>query len=210
HYLYSNLVGNEAGRAIYDGGALVASAGQLVAAGPRFSYADYGVTSALVDIDAARLSRARTGSFTPEFQDTNDNCVAAAFTFTPNQPRPSQPLARAAWETGSNLKEEEFARAISLALFDYMRKSRSRGFVVSISGGADSAAVSCLVAMMVRFASAEIGRDALLAKLAYFPEIQSAADERAIIHGLLACVYQATANSGPVTLNAARGVAEAI
>src|SRR4029078_10671803 len=66
HYLYSNLVGNEAGRAIYDGGALVASAGQLVAAGPRFSYADYGVTSGLVDIDAARLSRARHRRLTPE------------------------------------------------------------------------------------------------------------------------------------------------
>src|SRR6185369_15025807 len=210
HYLYSNLVGNEAGRAIYDGGALVASAGQLVAAGPRFSYADYGVTSALVDIDAARLSRARTGSFTPEFQDTNDNCVAAAFTFTPNQPRPSQPLARAAWETGSSVKEEEFVRAISLALFDYMRKSRSRGFVVSISGGADSAAVSCLVAMFVQLGLAELGREGFLAKLKYFAEIQPAGDEKEIVHRLLACVYQSTRNSGQVTLNAARGVADAI
>ena len=28
HYVYANLLGNEAGRAIYDGGALIASAGQ--------------------------------------------------------------------------------------------------------------------------------------------------------------------------------------
>ncbi len=72
------------------------------------------------------------------------------------------------------MKEEEFARAISLALFDYMRKSRSRGFVVSISGGADSAAVSCLVAMMVGFGVAELGRERFLAKLKYFGEIQAA------------------------------------
>ncbi|MEN6495451.1 MAG: nitrilase-related carbon-nitrogen hydrolase, partial [Thermoguttaceae bacterium] len=37
-YVYSNLVGNEAGRAIYDGGALIASAGAMAAVGPRFGY----------------------------------------------------------------------------------------------------------------------------------------------------------------------------
>ena len=36
-YLYSNLVGNEAGRIIYDGGALIAADGKLVAAGSRLS-----------------------------------------------------------------------------------------------------------------------------------------------------------------------------
>ena len=41
-YVYANLLGNEAGRAIYDGGALIASAGQLLAAGPRFSFAEFG------------------------------------------------------------------------------------------------------------------------------------------------------------------------
>ena len=75
HYVYSNLLGNEAGRAIYDGGAMIASAGQMVAVGPRFSFADWGLTSALVDIDAARLSRARTGSFTPEADEEERACV---------------------------------------------------------------------------------------------------------------------------------------
>ena len=66
-YVYANMLGNEAGRAIYDGGALIASAGRLVAAGPRFSFADVQVTSALIDIDATRLTRTRSGSYTPEF-----------------------------------------------------------------------------------------------------------------------------------------------
>src|SRR4029079_8316503 len=79
-----------------------------------------------------------------------------------------------------------------------------------ISGGADSAAVSCLVALFVRFALAEICREKLLAKLQYFDAIQNAAGEREIIRHLLACVYQATRHSGDVTLSAARGVAEAI
>ncbi len=39
-YLYSNLLGNESGRAIYDGGTLIASGDRLLAKGPRFSYQD--------------------------------------------------------------------------------------------------------------------------------------------------------------------------
>ena len=178
HYVYSNLLGNEAGRAIYDGGALIASAGQMVRRGPRFSFADWGLTTALVDIDATRLSRARTGSFSPELSTDGSLCVDAPFVFPECEPT-AQPLEQAAWETGPHVKEEEFARAISLALFDYMRKSNSRGFVVSISGGADSAAVSCLVAMLVRFGLTELGRDGLLAKLPYFSKLKSLADLRA-------------------------------
>src|SRR5690242_21341682 len=54
-------------------------------------------------------------------------------------------------------KEEEFARAEALALFDYLRKSRSGGFVVSLSGGADSSAVAALVGLAVRLGVRELG-----------------------------------------------------
>ncbi len=209
HYVYANLVGNEAGRAIYDGGAMIASAGHMAAVGPRFSFADFGVTSALVDIDAARLSRARMGGFAAECGENTGNCIDMPFAFPKCQPSTAR-VERAGWESGANVKEEEFARAISLALFDYMRKSRSRGFVVSISGGADSAAVSCLVAMMAGFGVAELGRERFLAKLKYFGEIQAARENREMVRRLLACVYQSTSHSGDVTRSAARGVAEAI
>jgi hypothetical protein len=59
--------------------------------------------------------------------------------------------------TDNRERNEEFARAVSLALFDYLRKSKSRGFVLSLSGGADSACCAVLVAEMVRRASATLG-----------------------------------------------------
>ena len=68
-YIYANLLGNEAGRVVYDGGAQIASLGQLVAVGPRFSFADFRLTTALVDVDATRMSRIRSGSFVPENAD---------------------------------------------------------------------------------------------------------------------------------------------
>ena len=57
-------------------------------------------------------------------------------------------------------EEDEFTRAVALGLFDYLRKSRSSGFMVSLSGGADSAAVACLVRLMADLAVAELGPDA--------------------------------------------------
>ncbi|MFN0135501.1 MAG: NAD(+) synthase [Phycisphaerae bacterium] len=208
-YLYSNLLGNEAGRAIYDGDAMIASAGKRLAACPRFSFDDVELCSAVIDVDATRMTQARTASFRPNVDNGENGPVRAAFEFSPLAPQRDE-FDLPAWESGPHLKEEEFARAISLALFDYLRKSRSRGFVVSISGGADSAAVTCLVAMMVRFGIAALGRDKLLAKLAYVGDLEAAKSEREIVQRLLTCVYQSTANSSETTRSAARDVASAV
>ena len=80
-YVYANLLGNEAGRAIYDGGALIASGGELLAVGPRFSFADQLVTTATIDVDATRMNRARTGSFKPVIEDTPQRAMATSSRF---------------------------------------------------------------------------------------------------------------------------------
>ncbi|MBC7544425.1 MAG: NAD(+) synthase [Candidatus Sericytochromatia bacterium] len=208
-YLYANLLGNESGRAIYDGGALIASAGKLMAVGERFSYADFQVNTAVVDIDVTRMNQARTSSFRPEVDGDEKDCVRVDFTY-PRIKAVAPSVQTATWESSPQIKEEEFARAVSLSLYDYMRKSRSNGFVVSLSGGADSAAVVTLIHLMVAFGIQDLGRDAFWAKLAYLPPLTQADSPGTIVHALLATVYQATANSGEVTRNAARVVAEAI
>jgi NAD+ synthase (glutamine-hydrolysing) len=207
-YVYSNLLGNEAGRAVYDGGALIASAGKLLAVGPRFSFADWRLTTASIDIDATRMAQSRTGSFLPSAENDVD-CVRMPFTF-PSLAPANQQAAVADWERGANLKHEEFTRAISLGLFDYLRKSHSRGFVVSISGGVDSAAVACLAAMAVELGLAELGADELLHKLGDLSVMRGAESAAEIIGRLLVCVYQATSNSSPTTRAAAAGVAREI
>ena len=53
------------------------------------------------------------------------------------------------------------------ALFDYLRKSRSRGFVVSLSGGADSSAVSCFVHYALELGVHELGIEGVLDRLDY-------------------------------------------
>jgi NAD+ synthase (glutamine-hydrolysing) len=208
-YIYANLLGNESGRAIYDGDAMIAQAGKLLVTGPRFSYADLHVTHAVLDIDTIRMSRARTGSYRPTIASANPETVAASFDFPRLKPK-REPQLQPAWETSPHFKEEEFTRAVSLALFDYLRKSRSHGFVVSLSGGADSTAVSYLAARLVHFALADIGRERFLKKLTHVRGLEKAADNQQIIHRLLACVYQATRNSGDITRSAARTVANSL
>lgn len=223
-YVYANLLGNEAGRAIYDGDAMIATGGRLVAEGERFSFADFLVTDAVVDVEATRMAQARTSSFRPDLTGDDPLLMAVGFRW---------PLLAAAavsrtsgfeargdyWQKTDELKEEEFARAEALALFDYLRKCRARGFVVSLSGGADSAAVACLVHLMVRLALDEIGCAGVVAKLGYYRELVSAADgseadeamlARTLTRWLLTTAYQATENSGPVTRQAAQTVAGAV
>ena len=233
-YVYANLLGNEAGRAIYDGDALIATGGWLLAEGERFSFADHLLTTAVIDVEATRLAQARTASFRPDLAGDDALLVSVPFEWPrlelasmtrPAPPEvPQDPGARRAacdWQQSGELKEEEFTRAVALGLFDYLRKSRSRGFVVSLSGGADSAAVACLVHLMTRLALDDIGPSAVLEKLSYFPELVRAvgqageppADDAlacALTASLLTTAYQGTENSGPVTRAAAREVAEAI
>jgi NAD+ synthase (glutamine-hydrolysing) len=91
-----------------------------------------------------------------------------------------------------------------------MRKSYSRGFVVSLSGGADSAAVATLCFLVVRLGIAELGRDVFLQRLSYMSDLSQCETEGDIVKALLSCVYQATRNSSDVTTNAARTLAEAL
>ena len=155
-YIYANLMGNEAGRAVYDGGALIAAGGRMLAEGPRFSFADYHVTVADIDIEATRLGRSRTASYEPQHVGNEQNLLSTGFSFPAVVPQ-AAPLTEPDWEQSVTIKEEEFARALALALFDYLRKSRSRGFVVSLSGGADSSAVAALCALSVQPGGGRIG-----------------------------------------------------
>jgi NAD+ synthase (glutamine-hydrolysing) len=208
-YLYANLLGNEAGRAIYDGDTMIASCGRMLAFGPRFRMSDYQLTTATVDLDEVRVRRAMIGSFAPALEPDDPGVVEVDFKLpaaTPDLNSCDVP----AWELGSHRKEEEFTRAMTLGLGDYLRKSGSRGFVISLSGGADSAAVATLCALTVERLYRELGPAAALQRLGWPSTLAAPEEARAAIRRLVTCVYQATRHSSDVTFEAARGVAEAI
>ena len=203
-YVYANLNGNEAGRAIYDGGALVASGGKIMARGPRFLLDDWHLTTAVVDLDKNRVTRARTASFEPSVSQAENGIVQVDHEFGTHLLPNKSSMATEKWENSADLKEEEFARAVSLALFDYMRKSRSKGYVISLSGGADSAACAVLVNLMFERMSKELSSEVRESKLAYWR------DYRGECADVLKTLYQSTRNSGDITRNAAAFIAESL
>ena len=204
-YVYSNLLGNEAGRVIYDGGGLIATAGTLVAQGARFSYEPAVLTDAVVDVDATRTQRAQRARHAISLGDDPGE-VKVNFT-VPEVPPRSDRVDAEAWGRSDQLEEEEFTRAVSLGLFDYMRKSGSKGFVVSLSGGADSTAVVCLVRLMIDLGQQELGVSAFAERTGR-PVEQG--DAKQLCRRLLTTVYQATRNSSATTRDASRTVAAAI
>jgi NAD+ synthase (glutamine-hydrolysing) len=168
-YVYVNVLGNEAGRMIYDGDIIFAQKGVMLGVHRRLSFAKVSVQSCIIDFD---------------------------------DPSKSQLLPK----TDITDRSEEFAQVVSLALFDYLRKSKAKGFVLSLSGGADSSCCAILVAEMVRRASADMGWDAFWAQLG----IQGVNDVKQAVGKLLTCAYQGTNNSSNTTLEAARELALSI
>ena len=181
-YIFTNMLGNEAGRMVYDGEVLIAQRGRLLKKNKRFSLENISMQSALIDFEEPLNS---------ESAPTED----------------------------SKQKEVEFTRAETLALFDYLRKSRSKGFVVSLSGGADSSSCSVLIAEMIRRGVRELGAERFLKKLRLEhliselslddldgPRLQA----KCITRRLLTTAYQATQNSSKDTYEAAQKLAESI
>ncbi|GGN00355.1 NAD(+) synthase [Dyadobacter beijingensis] len=207
-YIYTNLLGNEAGRAVYDGDAMIASNGDLLASSPRFSYEDFVITTAVIDTEYTRLSQVQSKIAAPSKERTWR--VPARFDFPDIEPVLPQIPEIEPFEKGGALKEEEFARAECLALFDYLRKSRSNGFTVSLSGGADSCACTALCGLMIRLADESIGMERFKQKLVYIKDIQSAKTEEDLAKVLIHNIYQGTENSSADTLESAQSLAESI
>jgi NAD+ synthase (glutamine-hydrolysing) len=168
-YIYVNVLGNEAGRMIYDGDIIVARKGTLLKTQDRLSFAPVEVMTCDVEFGAESTAVA---TISEKFKQKN----------------------------------EEFAQAVSLGLFDYLRKSRSKGFVLSLSGGADSSLCAVLVSEMVRRASAQLGWE----RFCNILSIQSTKDVRVAVGELLVCAYQGTKNSSTTTLEAASELAKSI
>jgi len=204
-YLMSNLIGNEAGRLVYDGGNRIASGGAMVARGPRLHFASTSVTDAVVDVDMGRSLRARTASFLAD--PAQDDIATVRSTY--RWPKTDLPISAALPAFVPEDKRVEFTRAIALCLYDYTRKSWCRGWVVSLSGGADSAAVATLCTHALGLAADELGVETVWSTFEYAlgatPDTGATVD--VLVNRMLTTVYQGTVNSSDTTRKAAEDVA---
>lgn len=167
YYCYVNLLGNEAGRMIFDGEILLTKDGELLARNGLLAFQDFQVLSFVLEPKAQKVS----------------------------------PIIS---------KEEEFVQASALALFDYLRKSKSKGFVLSLSGGADSSSIAVLIAEMVRRGLAELGQPVFCEKIGLKFNPESPFSEKELVGKLLTTAYQGTKNSSTDTFESAKTLAESL
>jgi len=109
-------------------------------------------------------------------------------------------------------REEEFTRAVSMGLLDYARKTHTKGFTLSLSGGADSTSVATLLWTAVQMAVDELGTQGFSGRFPDFSIVsdQNITDITTILGQILTCVYQGTKNNSETTRNAAKSVASVL
>ena len=210
-YLYSNQQGCDGGRLYFDGCALVAVNGQVVAQGSQFSLRDVEVVTATIDLEDVRAYRGAIGS--RQVQASAAPAVpriVVDFDLTHAPDRAPSP----AIEVRYHAPEEEIAYGPACWLWDYLRRSGLAGFFVPLSGGADSSAVVTQVGIMCRMVVAEVqaGNAQVLADArrlasddAYMP-----ADPAEFAGRILFTCYMGTQNSSKATRERAKTLAAQI
>lgn len=193
-YVFANLLGNESGRTIFDGDAYIAQDGKILAQTNRFSFQDSQVISATIDVSG----------FTSQ---ADDLIQMGELSSQSSMPIVSEILS---WESSKYIKEEEFARSIALGLWDYLRKSYSYGYVISLSGGADSSAIASLCATAIHLAVEELGWAGVQKRLSFIPWMNTCANEADLLRQLMTTIYQGTVNSSADTRISAAALAASI
>ncbi|KAL5633160.1 hypothetical protein ACGC1H_003600 [Rhizoctonia solani] len=217
-YLYANQQGCDGDRLYYDGCAMIAVNGRIVAQGSQFSLLDVEVISATVDIEDVRAHRTRS---------SRSMQAAEAQRY----PRIEVPMPLSGTDDFALLNtaavqefkiryhtpEEEIALGPACWLWDYLRRSRTQGYFVPLSGGIDSCATAVIVYSMSRLVAeaASKGDTQVIAdarRMCSEPETSSyvPTDPREFTSRIFHTCYMGTENSSADTRQRAKALSEAI
>ncbi|KAG2011719.1 NAD+ synthase, variant 2 [Coprinopsis cinerea AmutBmut pab1-1] len=155
-YLYANQQGCDGDRLYYDGCALIAVNGQVVAQGSQFSLRDVEVVTATIDIEDVRSHRAKSSRSMQAASAERYSRVEVPFELSTghgHEPEEKDMIGKAATKPITvryHTPEEEIALGPACWLWDYLRRSRTQGYFVPLSGGIDSCATAVIVFSMCR------------------------------------------------------------
>lgn len=228
-YAYANLNGTENGTSIFDAGCMIASEGQIVSYGERFNCQEVLLNQALINISANRVTRIVSSETIGIEQAAG--LIKLPMTLTTTNPNWAEKGTIATtplsvddfWNSlsGDDRAHSEICYAIANGLWDWMRRTYTHGFIVSMSGGADSGLAGTLVYLSHYIALHQLGGAAYRACLPQSwmddlpPAPESSTDAPQWLHQyvmpkVLLCLYQGTDNSSSVTFDAAKAVSENI
>ncbi|CAG8642028.1 12158_t:CDS:10 [Funneliformis caledonium] len=217
-YLYSNQQGCDGDRLYYDGCALIAVNGQIVAQGSQFSLKDVEVVTATIDIEDVRSyrcisSRGMQAVNTPKYQRIEVPMALSQLQINKKiLIRPTKPT-----KEFYHTPEQEITLGPACWLWDYLRRSKTSGYFLPLSGGIDSCATATIVHSMCRLIveAAENGDTKVInaaRRIAgetknsdYIPK-----DPREFANRIFHTCYMGTENSSKETRERAKNLADAI
>lgn len=224
-YAYANLSGTENGTSIFDGGSLIASEGKLVSFGDRLNVKEVMLNHILVNVSANRVNRINSSE---SIKNENSNIASIDFTIAINSENLAFDHSQDAAEInhnaanfwsaleGTDAQYTEICYAIANGLWDWMLRTHTKGYVISLSGGADSGLAASLVYLSNVVAMHQLGVETYAAKLPIEVPLPSAEEPPIqwlkihVLPRLLWCIYQGTQNSSETTFNAAKQLAEQV
>lgn len=212
-YLYSNQLGCDGGRLLYDGCALIAVNGKVVAQGSQFSLSDVEVVTAVIDLEeirAYRIAKASRGVQAAKARPIPVVHVNFALSDANSFLAVSRPIP-----VRYHSAQEQIAYGPAVWLWDYLRRTGASGFFLPLSGGADSSSTAAIVGamcqMVVKAAQAgdqrviEDARKAVGGDANYVPQ-----DSREFANRILHTAYLGTTNSSQATEDFAKGLANSV
>ena len=246
-YIYSNHRGCDGTRLYFDGSSLVAVNGHLVAQASQFSLRDIEVVSCVIDLEEVRCYRQASGSMQEQSSQSARRfpvvkvparlCLPLVPSMDRHVPQFHHPFNPAEpTPPRIHCPEEECLRGPACWLWDYLRRSAATGFLLPLSGGADSSSVCAIVFTMCLMAVEAVAENDLSVTAQVkllFPgfeatsEVSSAlqvvfpaTEERArkellhaqaqrLCHQLLHTTYLGTKNSSTLTRDRASNLAKA-
>lgn len=145
-YLYANQRGCDGDRVYYDGCAMVAINGDIVAQGAQFSLSEVEVITATLDLEDVRSYRGEVCQPNMESEPKPCHRVKVDFSLSSGDDiylPTHQPIT---WNF--HTPEEEISLGPACWLWDYLRRSGQAGFLLPLSGGVDSSSTACIVYSM--------------------------------------------------------------
>ncbi|KAL5531433.1 QNS1 [Sanghuangporus baumii] len=217
-YLYANQQGCDGDRLYYDGCAMIAANGRIIAQGSQFSLNDVEVVTATLDLEDVRAHRAKASRSMQAAEAERYHRVEVPFALS--DPMTTDVLDVEGYrnfELRYHKPEEEIALGPACWLWDYLRRSRTQGYFVPLSGGIDSCATAVIVFSMCRLVSeaANRGDEQVMSdarRIAGEPETSSyvPSDPREFCNRIFHTCYMGTENSSPDTRKRAKDLCNAI
>ncbi|KAK7399074.1 hypothetical protein VNO78_10249 [Psophocarpus tetragonolobus] len=213
-YIYSNHQGCDGSRLYYDGCASVVVNGDVVAQGSQFSLKDVEVVVAQIDLDVVASLRGSLSSFQEQAScKTKVHSVEVPYSLCLPfnlKLRLSLPL-----KIKYHTPEEEIAFGPGCWLWDYLRRSGASGFLLPLSGGADSSSVAAIVGCMCQLVVKEIAdgdeqvkADAI--RIGNYKDGQYPTDSREFAKRIFYTVFMGSENSSEMTRARAKLLADEI